>query len=409
MDILKEDHLNAKPIFKKRLKVSAHTVVSGIGKGVAAHAHALQSGQSGLTACDFDGVDLTTWIGRVQGLETFSIMPGLEDYDCRNNRLIQLGLEQDGMIAAVEDLKRKYDPARIGIFFGTSTSGIETTEQFYRRRKRPGDPLDPEFNYHKTQNVYSGAAFIREVLGLNGPAQVISTACSSSAKVFAAAQRFMEAGLCDAAIVGGADSLCLMTLYGFNSLQLVSTRACRPADKNRDGINIGEACGFALLEWSDRDGDLCLLGYGESSDAYHISTPHPEGLGAYIAMESALDRAGLTAADIDYINLHGTATPANDASEDQAVSRLFGSRTPCSSTKGFTGHTLGAAGIVEAVFSIIAIENDLVPVSLNTEEIDPGFNCNIVLNKISKPVKRVMSNSFGFGGTNASLIFGRGA
>jgi len=391
------------------MKVSAYTVVSGIGRGVSAHTQALASNHGGLTSCDFEGVDLPTWIGRVKGLESVSIAAGLEDYDCRNNRLIQLGLEQDGMIEAVAQLKRTYNASRIGIFFGTSTSGIETTEQFYRRRARPGESLGAAFNYHKTQNVYSGAAFIREFLGLAGPAQVISTACSSSAKVFAAAQRYMEAGLCDAAIVGGADSLCLMTLYGFNSLQLVSGQVCRPADKNRDGINIGEACGFATLEWSDSDADLRLLGYGESSDAYHISTPHPEGLGAYVAMESALRRAGLTASEIDYVNLHGTATPANDASEDHAVSRLFGEQTPCSSTKGFTGHTLGAAGIVEAVFSIIAIENGLIPASLNTKEVDPEFKANIILEPNKKSVNRVMSNSFGFGGTNASLIFGRGA
>jgi 3-oxoacyl-[acyl-carrier-protein] synthase-1 len=407
MGVFQEVQLNSVSPLHQRLRISAYTVTSGIGRGVETHHQALQGGRSGLSACDFSGVELQTWIGRVRGLESFSIATDLEEFDCRNNRLIQLGLEQDGMPEAVENLKQKYGPSRIGIFFGTSTSGIETTEQFYRRRGQSGAPLDSTFNYHKTQNVYSGAAFIREYLGVKGPAQAVSTACSSSAKVFAAAQRFMDAGLCDAAIVGGADSLCLMTLYGFNSLQLVSTQVCRPADRNRDGINIGEACGFAVLERSDLASDLCLLGYGESSDAYHISTPHPQGLGAFIAMESALKRAGLAPSEIDYINLHGTATPANDASEDQAVSRLFGDQTHCSSTKGFTGHTLGAAGIVEAVFSIISIENGLVPASLNTQEIDPDFRANIVLQSLHKPVRRVMSNSFGFGGTNASLIFGR--
>ncbi len=217
----------------------------------------------------------------------------------------------------------------------------------------------------------------------------------------------MQAGLCDAAIVGGVDSLCQMTLYGFNSLQLVSSRRCRPADATRDGINIGEAAGFALLEWSDDAHDLRLLGYGESSDAYHMSTPHPEGDGALAAMQQALLRAGLSHSDIDYINLHGTATPANDRSEDRAVHRLFGADTPCSSTKGYTGHTLGAAGIVEIGFAALAIEHGFMPGSLNTETIDPELQAQVILQPRQAQLRTVMSNSFGFGGSNACLIIGR--
>jgi len=217
----------------------------------------------------------------------------------------------------------------------------------------------------------------------------------------------MRAGLCDAAVVGGVDSLCLMTLYGFNALQLVSPDICRPADARRNGLSIGEAAGFALVEWpAPARSGLALLGYGESSDAHHMSAPEPEGRGALAAMKGALERAGLAAGDIDYINLHGTATPANDAAEDKAVVALFGAATPCSSTKGWTGHTLGAAGILEAVISLLAIENRFAPQSLNTEQKDPKLGGNVLLAPREGPVRRVLSNSFGFGGSNCSLVFG---
>ncbi|MGH8457262.1 MAG: beta-ketoacyl synthase N-terminal-like domain-containing protein, partial [Stenotrophobium sp.] len=236
----------------------------------------------------------------------------------------------------------------------------------------------------------------------------IATACSSSAKVFASAHRAMQAGLCDTAIVGGVDSLCLTTLYGFNSLQLVSPEICRPADAARRGISIGEAAGFAILEKNAGAG-MALLGYGESSDAHHMSAPHPEGEGAAAAMRAALERAGLRPQDVDYINLHGTATPANDAAEDKGVCALFGTATPCSSTKGWTGHTLGAAAITEAVFALLCMEHGFMPRSLNTQEKDPAIHGNILLQAREAGVARVLSNSFGFGGNNCSLLFGRPA
>ncbi len=217
----------------------------------------------------------------------------------------------------------------------------------------------------------------------------------------------MAAGLCDAAVVGGVDSLCQMTLYGFNSLQLVSANPCRPADAHRDGLSIGEAAGFALLEWKKPQyTGPCLLGYGESADAYHMSSPHPQGLGAAMAMGRALACSGLGESDIDYVNLHGTATPVNDLSEDNALMKIFSGKPCCSSTKGFTGHTLGAAGIVEAVFNCIALADQYVPPSLNTSELDEGIRANILLQGRQQQLNYVMSNSFGFGGSNACLIFG---
>jgi 3-oxoacyl-[acyl-carrier-protein] synthase-1 len=219
----------------------------------------------------------------------------------------------------------------------------------------------------------------------------------------------IEAGLVDAALVGGTDSLCLTTLYGFHSLQLSSPAPCRPFDVARDGISIGEAAAFALLERASArvGGDSILLyGVGESSDAYHMSAPHPEGLGAKRAMQAALAAASLEPGDIDYINLHGTGTPSNDRSESQAVTSIFGPTTPCSSTKGATGHTLGAAGALEAVISALAIRNAMMPGGVQTTRIDPTLTAHYIKENRHSPLRRVLSNSFGFGGTNCSLIFG---
>jgi len=250
---------------------------------------------------------------------------------------------------------------------------------------------------------------VRTYLGLAGPAFVVSSACATTGKVFATAARMIAAGLCDAAIVGGADTLCATTLYGFRSLNVMSEQPCRPFDAERSGISIGEAAGFALLERPAATGDdsVLLLGVGESSDAYHMSSPHPDGIGARLAMERALTAAGVGPRDIDYVNLHGTATLVGDAAEDRAVSELFGAATPCSSTKGYTGHTLGASGIVEALFSALAILHGMVPGSPHTRTVDPGFRSRYVVATENARIDRAMSNSFGFGGANCSLLLGR--
>jgi 3-oxoacyl-[acyl-carrier-protein] synthase-1 len=237
----------------------------------------------------------------------------------------------------------------------------------------------------------------------------ISTACSSSAKVFATAERMLRLGLVDAAVVGGVDTLCGSVLFGFNALQLVSPSACRPFDVERDGISIGEAAGFALLERADAPASAApvLLGYGESSDAHHMSTPHPEGLGAERALDEALVRAGVQASEIDYVNLHGTASAKNDEVEAALVARRFPARTHASSTKGLTGHTLGAAGIVEAVVSLLAIETGFMPGTVNSVALDPGCGPQIRIEPAHGQVHLALSNSFGFGGNNCALVFGR--
>lgn len=369
---------------------------------------ALRNKRTGLAPCAFDTVDLDTWVGMVSGLDDCRVRDDLAAYDCRNNRLAQLALEQDGFAEAITAAREKYGAARIGVFMGTSTSGLLQTELAYRRRDPQTGALPSDFRYAETQNTYSLADFVRHYFNLHGPSLVVSSACSSTAKVFGNALRMMAAGVCDAAVIGGVDTLCLTTLYGFNSLGLVSGAPCRPYDIERNGISIGEGAGFALLEKSTGSTDgVQFLGIGESSDAYHMSSPHPEGEGAQLAMLHALDSAGLQPSDIDYINLHGTATKANDASEGKAISALFGDALPCSSTKGWTGHLLGAAGITEAVISMLSIEHGFMPGSLGTQQIDPALSCNYLIENREAKVDRVLSNSFGFGGSNCSLILGR--
>ena len=387
------------------LCVRAYTTSNAAGIGNAATARALREGKSGLIPNDLDWAPLECWIGRVRHAEDVSLPAAFAEYDCRNNRLALLGLEQDGFIAAVAAARQRHGPGRVGVFLGTSTSGILSTEIAYRHRNPQTGSLPADYRYKTTHNMDATTEFVRTLLGLGGPAMTLSTACSSSAKVFCLAERFIRLGIIDAAVVGGVDSLCLTTLYGFNSLQLVSPDVCRPFDAGRRGLSIGEAAGFALL---DKDaGALRLMGYGETSDAHHMSTPDPEGNGARGAMRQALDRANLQAGGIDYVNLHGTATPANDRAEGGAVHGLFGAGTACSSTKGFTGHALGAAGITEAVISMLALDESFAPGSPTTREIDPAIGCGILLHGRAGRLSSVLSNSFGFGGSNCALIFGK--
>lgn len=381
-----------------------------MGLGLAATLAALRQQQGGLKPCDFDTVDLTTCIGEVAGVDVVQLPDSLAEFDCRNNRLALLGLQQDGFADAVRTASARYGAQRVGVFLGTSTSGILQTELAYRRRDAISGALPADFIYRTTHNAFSVCDFTRRYFGLCGPAFAVSSACSSSAKVFSSARRMMSTGMIDAAVVGGVDSLCLTTLYGFNALELTSGEACRPFDAQRNGISIGEAAAFALIERTPENpaADAVLLrGVGESSDAYHMSSPHPDGLGARMAMQDALAMAGLQPADIGYINLHGTATQTNDAAEARAVNGLFGAHTPCSSTKGATGHTLGAAGAVEAVICALALRHNLIPAGLNTRQRDPALDVDYVLSNREQLLHHVLSNSFGFGGTNCSLILGR--
>ena len=392
------------------LLVRAFTAASCIGRGLEQTRAALSEERTGLEACRFETVRLDTYVGEVAGVDDLALPAGLSRFDCRNNRLAELAVRLDGFDAAVDNAARRFGPRRVGVFLGTSTSGILQTELGYRNRDPVSGELPPDFDYGATHNSFSVADYLRRRLALEGPAAVVSCACASSAKVFATARRMLETDVIDAAVVGGVDSLCLTTLYGFHSLQLCAPGPCRPFDVDRDGISIGEAAAFALLERVAGDAtadDVLLLGVGESNDAYHMSAPHPEGAGARRAMQLALSDARLEPDDIDYINLHGTGTPSNDRSESRAVNDVFGAAMPCSSTKGATGHTLGAAGALEAVIAALALRYGEMPAGVNTRRVDPSLAVNYLTAKRVAPLERALSNSFGFGGTNCSLILGR--
>lgn len=390
--------------------LSHFTATSCIGRGWPAMLESLRAGRGGLAPCRFETVQLDTWVGEVDGIDAAALPQAMRKFDCRNNRLAQIGLAQDGFAQAVAASAARWGRARIGVFLGTSTSGILQTELAYRHRDPASGALPADFDYAGTHNSFSVADFVRRTLGLTGPAVVVCSACSSSAKVFGSAWRMIEAGLIDAAVVGGVDSLCLTTLYGFHSLQLTARGPCRPFDIARDGISISEAAAFALLQRPPASLDaneVLLLGTGESSDAYHMSSPQPQGLGARAAMQAALQVAHLQPAQIDYINLHGTGTQSNDSAEGHAVRALFGSHTAASSTKGATGHALGAAGALEAIICALALQHELLPGGLNTHALDPQLQVRYLLRNLSAPARYALSNSFGFGGTNCALVLGR--
>jgi 3-oxoacyl-[acyl-carrier-protein] synthase-1 len=391
------------------LHLAAFTATSCLGHGLDATLAALLRSQSGLGPCRFETARLDTFVGEVAGVEAVELPPALGRYACRNNRLAELALGADRFIESVERSVARHGRRRIGVFIGTSTAGILETELAYRQRG-PGGALPASFDYAATHNSFSPADYVRRRLGLEGPAAAVSAACASSAKVFASARRMIDAGFIDGAVVGGVDTLCLTTLYGFHSLQLTSREPCRPFDAGRDGISIGEAAAFALLERAPPGLDaaeILLEGVGESSDAHHMSAPHPEGLGARLAMQAALADAALSPRSIDYVNLHGTSTPSNDRAESLAVCQVFGTATVCSSTKGATGHTLGAAGALEAVVAALALRHGFIPGGIGTRRVDPELHAAYVTENLHRAPAHVLSNSFGFGGANCSLIFGR--
>lgn len=387
------------------LRICAHTATSAVGSGRDALVSALAESRSGLRPNDFTADPLATWIGRVAGLEAQALPPQWSAWECRNHRLAWLGLQADGFLDAALAARDRHGAARVALVLGTSTSSIGQTEEAYRH-------LDPDGGFPagnrepRVHTPHSLGMFVQQVLGLEGPCVTISTACSSSAKVFALAERMLRLGLADAAVVGGVDTLCGSVLFGFNSLELVSPEPCRPFDAERRGISIGEAAGFALLERGE--GPLQLVGYGESSDAHHMSTPHPQGLGAERALDDALARAGIAADAVDYINLHGTASLKNDEVEAALVARRFGPAVHASSTKGFVGHTLGAAGIVEAVVCLLALETGLMPGTVHMRTPDPVCGPQIRRDAARGDVRIALSHSFGFGGNNCALLFARG-
>jgi 3-oxoacyl-[acyl-carrier-protein] synthase-1 len=386
--------------------ITARTVTSALGVGCAAHREALAAGRGGLRPNDFTGAPLQCWIGRVAGLEDLPLPPSLARFDSRTHRLAWHALHADAFDAAVAAARARHGAARIACVLGTSTSSIGATEEAYARLQHGRMPDD--LRRREIHHPHALAAFVSAALQLDGPTLTISTACSSSAKVFAAGARLLRHGLADAVLVGGADSLCGSTLFGFNALELIAPEPCRPFDRGRRGLSIGEGAGFALLERAAAVTAARaprLLGCGESSDAHHLSAPHPEGLGARQAITAALAAAGLTPRDVDYLNLHGTASPQNDAVEAALVGALFPRTLRASSSKGATGHTLGAAGIVEAVITLLALEHGLVPGTHGCRDPEPAIAAQLALAPESRVLRIALSASFGFGGSNACLAF----
>ncbi len=402
------------------LAVRAYTATTALGRGRQAQAEALCERRGGLRRNDFgplaeNDLPLACWIGRVEGLEGIALPSELAGWDCRNNRLAWLALQHDGIADALDAVVTRYGAERVAVVVGTSTASIGATEEAYARLEDGADGLQhfaADIARPIVHTPHSLGDFVQRASGLRGPCITVATACSSSAKVFAQAARLIEAGIVDAALVGGVDTLCGSVLFGFNALQLVAADPCKPFDANRVGLSLGEAGGFAVLERIDADsastpGQLQLRGYGESSDAHHMSSPHPQGLGAQYAMRDALARGGIEAAAVGYLNLHGTATPANDHAEALAVTAIFPDELHASSTKGWTGHTLGAAGVVESVFALLALASGELPGTLNSVVLDPVCGAQIRLGNAQQPIRFAMNNSFGFGGNNCSLLFGR--
>ena len=386
------------------LGILATTIVHPAGHGVQDLWAAASSSRTALVPNALAWCDLPCWVGEVPGVADAVLPAPLRAWDCRNHRLAWLALQDPPFRAAVARAVGRHGAHRVGLVLGTSTSGIASTEVAYKARQESGEwPAD--FDYRKMHAVESVCRFSAQVLGLQGPMTTISTACSSSAKVFLTAQRWIDAGLVDAVIVGGVDSLCLSTLHGFDSLQLLSGEACRPFDANRNGISIGEAGGFMLL--GSEPAAVMFAGGGESSDAWHMSTPHPEGEGAQAAMRAALAASSsLEPREVGYVNAHGTATPANDSSEAAALRAVFGPRgVPVSSTKGITGHTLGAAGIVEAIFTALSLERQALPPNVGCASPDAALGVAVVTSLQPTALRHAMTNSFGFGGSNCSLVF----
>jgi 3-oxoacyl-[acyl-carrier-protein] synthase I len=392
-----------------KIQIIDYEATCAAGVGLSGLRNAIESQKSGLKPNNFPGCDLQTYIGRVDAIDEYQWSDQETEWKSRNNALIDIALQQGTFLSSLDKIKSLIDANRIGLVMGSSTSSIDRSEEAYKFLNIDGK-LPSEFVQENVLNPHAPGLFVAYRLGLSGPNMTINTACSSSAKVFATAARWLQSGIVDAVVVGGADTLCLSVLYGFHSLQLVSPNPCRPFDEARDGINLGEAAGFAILmraENIDANTGIELSGYGESSDAYHMSHPHPEGSGAKLAIEQALSQSQLNPADINYINLHGTASKANDHIEGNLVGQLFPATTLMSSTKGWTGHTLGAAGILESIIAMDALMTGQVPGNLHLQNIDPQIHIQVSAKNSQAKLQHVMSNSFGFGGNNACLIFSR--
>jgi 3-oxoacyl-[acyl-carrier-protein] synthase-1 len=380
--------------------VTGFAVGNALGTNVQEVARALEEGRSGLGPCPWD-LPFETLCGVFPG----PLEPLPRSLSAHDTRLARMALTiLSGLDAEVARAVRRWGRDRLALVMGTSTGGILETEGAYQTRAVAGS-LPEGFDLDRQHAFHGVLEVLRARTGATGPAYVVSTACSSSGKVLASARRLIASGVADAVLTGGVDTLCHTTLRGFESLQALSRRACRPFSADRDGLSIGEGGAFLLIE-RDGEGRVLLRGVGESSDAFHMSHPHPDGLGARLAMEAALRQAGIEADSVDHVNAHGTGTVANDVVEASAIAAVVGRGALVTSTKSYTGHLLGAAGATEAVLAALAIERGFVPATIGAEPLDPRIQIDVCVKGTKRPVRTAMSNSFAFGGSNVSVLLG---
>lgn len=380
--------------------ITGFAMCNAIGSNRHEVRQSLFEGRSGLGPSPIE-LPFETVVGAVD-MKLPRLPEALEGWTTRTTQIAAHLLED--LAPELGRLHERWRPDRIAVLLGTSTGGADATESAYKQYLSSG-ALPEEYDIFKHHTFGAILYVVRELAGVTGPSWMVSTACTSSAKPLASAQRLIAAGVIDAAIVGGIDTLCSMTLHGFRSLDALSKGPCRPFCADRDGLNIGEGGAFMLVE---RDGDAIALleGVGESSDAYHISAPHPEGLGARLAMQRALEEAGCSASSVDHVNAHGTGTRLNDVSESAAIEAIFGRDVPVVSTKSYTGHMLGAAGATEVAMAIVSLMEGWIPASLRAGPVDEKIHIRVNEERLDGKVHRVVSNSFAFGGNNISVVIG---
>lgn len=381
--------------------ITACSAVNCLGSSVREVRQNLFAGVSGLRPAD-EAFAVDTYYGALPSALP-ALPPRLTDWDSRQARMCALAVSE--LLPATRAACARWGADRVGVVLGTSTGGIEATETAWAHHAATGH-LPESYHVERQHALQASLRVVEALIGARGPGYVVSTACSSSGKVFASARRLLAAGYLDAVVVGGVDTLCKLTVRGFASLEVISQARCRPFAAERDGINIGEGGAFVLVERKG-DAQVALFGVGESSDAHHMTSPHPDGLGAHLAMTRALEQAGIGADQIDHVNAHATGTRQNDFAEALGIQRLVGTHTPVLGTKGYTGHMLGAAGATEAIFTIAAIEDQRLPSSLGAEPVDPEIAVAVQTRATDHTTRFALSNSLAFGGSNVSVLFGR--
>lgn len=381
--------------------ITASSILSPLGCGVESHRHHFRNGITGLQPTD-SGSPVSTFLGVVE-TPLPDLPPSLTRHQTRATRMAALLFEE--IRPQVKAALDRWGPSRIGVFLGSCNAGTAGTENALQCHLG-GKPFPANFDFHNQHHFYGILHVVRSLSGCTGPGSVISTACSSSAKVFATAQRLLNANVIDAAIVGGIDTLCFLTLNGFNGLGLIAKQMCQPFGQDRDGLNLGEGGALMLLERSG-EAATSLIAVGESSDAHHMTSPSPGGAGAIAAIKAALLRANLRADDIGFIQAHGTSTRSNDAAEGAAILDVFSTQTTVVATKSYTGHLLGACGGIEAAFTSLSLEEGWLPDSLLKGEVDPKAPVHLTRHFQDFSGTYAVSNSFGFGGSNISLVLGR--